>query len=392
MVSGKRYKVLALAGGIIFIDMVGYGIVIPILPLYSSSLGATTTKIGLLFSSYSLVFLIALLPLCSGVDKYGKRYPIIFGMLLLGVSSLLYAASHSLMQLTLSRLLQGFAAACTWAAALPLASQVTSKEKRGLELSVISLASGLGLILGPVIGGMGSFHTPFYISAVFSFLLALFCFIYLEEPEEVKKHKEYKNLKEKISKLLKQKEVQCSCLGVVLCWSAWGMIEVLFPLYLNALDYSRFMIGILFGVSGLTFAVFQPLAGIFSDRKGRTLPIILGLLTLSFFVPVPFHLTSLSHLLLSIALLGMVSAFVYTPTLSLIGDAVAFENQGVAFGLNTWMFSVSYLIAPWVGGIIADASTFQLPFYMCSLVLMVGSFIILKIAKSMRRKGVEFGE
>ena len=73
MVLDKRHKVLALASCVLFIDMVGYGIVIPILPLYASTLGATSTKIGFLFASYSFVFLFALLPLCYLVDSYGKR-------------------------------------------------------------------------------------------------------------------------------------------------------------------------------------------------------------------------------------------------------------------------------------------------------------------------------
>lgn len=88
MVLDKRHKVLALASSVLFIDMIGYGIVIPILPLYASTLGATTTKIGFLFASYSFVFLFALLPLCHIVDNYGKKKPIVLGMLLLGITSL----------------------------------------------------------------------------------------------------------------------------------------------------------------------------------------------------------------------------------------------------------------------------------------------------------------
>jgi hypothetical protein len=52
MALDKRYEVLALASGVLFIDMIGYGIVVPILPLYASTLGATTTEIGFLFASY----------------------------------------------------------------------------------------------------------------------------------------------------------------------------------------------------------------------------------------------------------------------------------------------------------------------------------------------------
>jgi MFS transporter, DHA1 family, solute carrier family 18 (vesicular amine transporter), member 1/2 len=385
MVLEKRHKVLALASSVLFIDMIGYGIVIPILPLYASTLGATTTGIGFLFASYSFVFLFALLPLCHVVDNYGKKKPIVLGMLLLGISSLFYAFSTSLFLLTISRMLQGFSASLTWAAALPLASQATTEDRRGLEMSIISIAIGLGSILGPVIGGLGSFHTPFYFLALVTFCLGFLCLFSLEEPEEVRKHKEYSKLKEKIIRLLQVKEVQCSCLAVVFCWFFWGMLEVLFPLYLQAGSYPRFVIGILFGVSGIAFVIFQPVAGIFSDRVGRMLPILLGLLFLALIAPMPFHLITLSYLLVSMAFLGLVSAFIYAPTLSLIGDAVPKEDQGIAYGLNTWMFSVSYIVGPWLAGILADAFSLQAPFYVCSMVMIIGSVIVFKIAKKIKQ-------
>jgi len=385
MILDKRLKVLALASGVLFIDMIGYGVVVPILPLYASRLGATATEIGFLFASYSFVFLFALLPLCHVVDSYGKKKPVVLGMFFLGISSLFYASSTSLFLLTISRMLQGFSASLTWAAALPLASQVTTENRRGLEMSIISIAIGLGSILGPVIGGLGNFHTPFYFLVLVTFCLGLLCLFSLEEPEEVKKHKEYVKLKEKIVKLWQVKEVQCSCLAVVFCWFFWGMLEVLFPLYLQAGNYPRFVIGILFGVSGVAFVLFQPIAGIFSDRVGRMLPILLGLLFLALIAPIPFHLITLSYLLASMVFLGLVSAFIYAPTLSLIGDAVPEEDQGIAYGLNTWMFSVSYIVGPWFAGVLADIFNLQLPFYVCSVVMIIGSIIAFKIAKKIKQ-------
>ena len=379
MVLDKRYKILALASSVLFIDMMGYWIVILVLPLYAAKLGASTSVIGFLFASYSVVFLFALLPLCHLIDSYGKKKPIVLGMFFLGISSIFYTCSNSLLLLAISRMLQGFSASLTWSAALPLASEVTSEEKRGLEMSIVSIAIGLGSVLGPMVGGLGSFQTPFYFLALFTFGLGLFCLFALEEPEEVRKHKEYANLKEKIIKLLHVKEVQCSCLGVVFCWFFWGMIEVLFPLYLQEGSYPRFVIGILFGVSGTVFVLFQPVAGILSDRVGRMLPILLGLLFLALIVPIPFHLVTLGYLLVAMAFLGLVSAFIYIPTLSLIGDAVPGEDQGIAYGLNTWMFSVSYILGPWLAGILADAFSLQMPFYVCSVVIVIGSVIVFKI-------------
>jgi Major Facilitator Superfamily. len=114
------------------------------------------------------------------------------------------------------------------------------------------------------------------------------------------------------------------------------------------------------------------------------LPILLGLLFLALLAPIPFYLLTLSYLLVSMAFLGLVSAFIYAPTLSLIGDAVPEEDQGIAYGLNTWMFSVSYIVGPWLAGVLADVFNLQLPFYICSMVMIVGSVIVFKIAKKIK--------
>jgi MFS family permease len=87
------------------------------------------------------------------------------------------------------------------------------------------------------------------------------------------------------------------------------------------------------------------------------------------------------------AFLGLVSAFIYAPTLSLIGDAVPEEDQGIAYGLNTWMFSVSYIVGPWLAGILADAFSLQAPFYVCSMVMIIGSVILFRIAKKIKQQG-----
>ena len=131
--------------------------------------------------------------------------------------------------------------------------------------------------------------------------------------------------------------------------------------------------------------LFQPVAGIFSDRVGRMLPILLGLLFLALIAPIPFHLITLSYLLVSMAFLGLVSAFIYPPTLSLIGDAIPEDDEGIAYGLNTWMFSVSYIVGPWLAVILADAFSLQTPFYVCSMVMIIGSVVVFKIAKKIKQ-------
>ena len=369
----ERQKMLAVACAVIFIDMIGYGIIIPILPVYAGNLGASEGQIGFLFSSYSLVLVLTLLPFGLMVDKYGKKHLIVVGMFLLGISSILFATSHSLPQLTVSRMLQGLSASCTWAAALPLAAAAASEGKRGIEMSSVTIATGLGTILGPVIGGLGTIQTPFYICIAFSFLLCFLSLIYLKETPY---KKEYFDLKEKLKRILKQSEVQAACIAIGFLYFALGMLEVLFPLYMAGCQYKRITVGLLFGIFGIFFVVVQPIIGAWSDRIGRAFPMILGLSITAVIIPVPFYFITMIPWVLLFIIMGISTAMVFTPTYPLIADGVDLSDQGVAYGLNSWVFSIGYLFGPWLGGVLTESAGIKTPFFLCSAILAMGALSI----------------
>ena len=141
----RRGLILFLLSGIIFTDMMGYGIVIPLMPHYQEKLGIGREEAGFLFASYALVQLLALLPFGEAVDRWGRKKFILVGMGLLAGCSLVFIRASTFGELLWARMIQGMAAACTWTAALPLASEIASEARRGMELSFITL-SGLSLI------------------------------------------------------------------------------------------------------------------------------------------------------------------------------------------------------------------------------------------------------
>ena len=378
----QRKKTLAVASSVIFLDMIGYGIVIPILPIYAQNLGASEEKIGFLFASYSLVLILTLLPFGMMVDRYGKKPFVVGGMSLLSLSSVLYATSHSLSQLTLSRMVQGLSASLTWAAALPLAAEASDETKRGLEMSAITVATGLGTILGPVVGGLGCIQTPFYLCAISSSVVCILALFLLKESEHERK---YFKLWEKLTRIAKKGKVQAACIGVSFLYFAFGMLEVLFPLYMASHHYRRTTIGILFAVLGGSFVVVQPLIGNWSDRIGRTFPMILGLSIAAVVLPLPLHLTTLLSWIGFFILLGLAGAAIFTPSYPLIADAVRPNEQGIAYALNSWVFSVGYLIGPWVGGTLAGTFGMRMPFYLCSTLLLGGAFGIFFVT---RKEGI----
>jgi MFS family permease len=378
MQEKTQRKMLALACAVIFTDMLGYGIIIPILPLYAESLGASEGQIGFLFASYAIALLLTLLPFGLVADLYGRKRLIVVGMFLLGCSSILFATSYSLSQLIASRLLQGLSASCTWAAALPLAASATSAAKRGIEMSALTIAVGLGTILGPIIGGLGSRQTPFYLCAALAFALSFLSLIYLKEIEI---QRGYAGLKQKLTRILRNSGVRAACIGIFALYFALGMFDVLFPLHIASCQYQRVMVGLLFGVFGFSFIALQPAIGIWSDKIGRAIPLALGLLLAAVVIPFPFYFASIAPWVLLLLFLGLAGALAFTPTYPLIADSVAPNDQGVAYALNSSIYAVGYMLGPWLGGVLAGIAGMKVPFFLCSAILAAGAFGTFLVAR-----------
>ena len=162
--------------GIVFttvlIDLIGFGIVIPIVPLYAQKFGATPVQIGLLTGSYALMQLI-FAPIWGRVsDHYGRR-PVILGSLVgSSVAWLMFGFAGALWVLFLARILDGISGA-SYAAAQAYVADITTDEERVRGMGLIGAAFGLGFIIGPGIGGaLGAIdpRLPFIVAAAVAML------------------------------------------------------------------------------------------------------------------------------------------------------------------------------------------------------------------------------
>ena len=145
--------------GIVFttvvIDLVGFGIVLPILPLWAETFGASPVQIGLITASYAVMQLL-FAPVWGRLsDRYGRRPIILVSLAGSAVSALMIGLAGTLLVLFVARVLQGIAGA-SYAAAQAYVADVTTKEERARGMGMIGAAFGLGFILGPAIGAVFS--------------------------------------------------------------------------------------------------------------------------------------------------------------------------------------------------------------------------------------------
>ncbi|TMI78040.1 MAG: MFS transporter [Bacillati bacterium ANGP1] len=173
-VSHRGLIVLFMA---IFIVMMGFGIVLPVLQFYAREVGATPVQIGLLATSYAFMqFLFA--PFWGALsDRIGRKPVFALGLLGYAVSFIIFGLSHQVWELFMARILGGVLSAATLPTAMAYIGDATGEEDRGSGMGLMGAAMGLGFTIGPGIGGiLGrlSLALPFFVGAGLAlFTLAL---------------------------------------------------------------------------------------------------------------------------------------------------------------------------------------------------------------------------
>jgi multidrug resistance protein len=170
---------------IVFIDLIGFGMIIPILPLYAQRFQATEWQIGLLLASYSFMQFLASPVLGWLSDRYGRKPVLLCSLIGSAVGYMLMAGAVSLATLFAARILAGISGASVGTASAYIAD-ITPPENRSKRIGLIGAAFGVGFVLGPAIGGILSHFSvvaPFWFAAILSILNAIVMWIVLPEPE-----------------------------------------------------------------------------------------------------------------------------------------------------------------------------------------------------------------
>jgi DHA1 family tetracycline resistance protein-like MFS transporter len=170
---------------IVFIDLIGFGMIIPILPLYALRFQATEWQIGILLASYSFMQFLASPVLGWFSDRYGRKPVLLCSLIGSATGYILMANATSLAMLFLARILAGVAGASVGTASAYIAD-ITPPENRSKRIGLIGAAFGIGFVLGPAIGGIlsqWSVIAPFWFAAVLSISNAVLMWIVLPEPD-----------------------------------------------------------------------------------------------------------------------------------------------------------------------------------------------------------------
>jgi DHA1 family tetracycline resistance protein-like MFS transporter len=351
----------------VFIDLIGFGMVIPILPFYANTepFNATPVEIGFLVSIYSWMqfFFSPILGRLS--DKYGRR-PVLFVSLLgSAVGYFVIGLAGTLFLVFLGRIIGGITGGNISTAQAYIAD-VTSKENRAKGMGLFGAAFGLGFIFGPALAGILSkygVHVPFYCAAALSLVNAIALYFILPESLKPGARAELPERKNRFVELVASfADPRFSIINLVyfLLVTAFSIMTYAFVLYTAfRFGYNAEQNGYLFAFVGLISIIAQGvLFSIFVKRFGESKLIISGglLMAVSLFA-VPFvgpAYGGLLGLLTGIGAMSIGNAFA-SPSLTSLTSKIAHEHeQGRSLGVMQSSASLARAVGPTIGGFLLN--------------------------------------
>lgn len=190
-----RHRSLLIILGAVLVDMIGFGIIIPLIPFYAEEMGASPFEVTLLFASFSAMQLVAT-PLWGRVsDRHGRRLLLVAGLFASALSHLIYGLAGTLTLLFVSRMTAG-AAGGTISIAQAYVADTTTDDDRAKGMGWIGAASGLGVMLGPGIGGYFSqwgLGMPGFIAAGLAAANAVAALLFLPESRPAHAEAEFRS-------------------------------------------------------------------------------------------------------------------------------------------------------------------------------------------------------
>jgi len=343
----------------IFIDLVGFGIVIPVLPFYVSStrFGATPRSVGLLFASYSVMQFIFAPILGRLSDKHGRRPVLLISIIGTGISFLILGFATTLWVLFLGRILDGITGGNISTAQAYIADS-TTKENRAKGMGLVGAAFGLGFVFGPAIGGVLShwgIGVPFFFAAGLAFANAIL--LYFTLPETVTPDHPARVSAaggrdwHSVMRSIRQPKLGF-VLGIYFLFIvAFSIMTTTFSLFTKfRFGYNAARTGYLFAYVGIIGAFIQGgLIGRLVKRFGELALILVGALLFAislFLIPFAGPHTPLLTLLVVGAAFAVGNALATPSLTSLASKSVSEGEQGIVLGVTQSVASLARAIGP----------------------------------------------
>ena len=392
MTTTSNKSQLAIIFFTVFLYLVGFGVVIPVIPILSRNFGATALQTGLLLSAYSLMqFLFS--PFWGRLsDRLGRRPILLFCLVGEGLSYLLFAWARSLEWLFAARVLAGFFGASLSTASAYI-SDITPKHERSKGMALIGAAFGLGFVVGPALGGglavwghhinpAPHFDTSFSACWVAALCFANFLFGIKFLKESLSEKSESAAKKKRFSVMwhyLNIKTVGSLMTVFLLSSLAMSGMEATLILFMGEKfqwDIKQVSFG--FAYIGVIIIFTQGfLVRRMLPKWGERKVLRLGLLFFAVGLTLIAVSSTLTGMAVAMTLLSLGNGLSNPSTLGSISLLTDSKEQGAAMGVTQSMASLGRILGPAIGGFLYGHIASTAPFWVSGLMAFIGLGIVL---------------
>jgi MFS family permease len=353
-------RLVAVVSAAVFVDTLFYSVIAPLLPGLVAELHLSKLSAGVLTASYPIGTLLGAVPGGVLVARAGAKLTMLAGLAILAISTIAFALLHNIASLDAARLIEGVGGACTWAGGIAWIVGAAPPGRRGALMGrAIGAAIG-GALFGPVIGALA---TAIGRVPAFSVIVVAALALLVETARLPVARVDSDQGVGHLLAALRARRILIGIWLVALPAVASGTITVLAPLRLHDFGAGAAAIAATFLAASAIEAAVAPITGQLSDRRGRVVPLRIGLAVTAALL-VCFDLPSAAFALavLVVAIIGALGVF-WAPAMAMLSDAAELHglDQGLAAALMNLAWAVGQIVGSGASGAIAKSAGDLLP-------------------------------
>ena len=374
-------RLLLTACIISFVCFFGSYMRIPIVPLLATSLGADTVQVGLINGAFMLTAGVLSIPSGLMSDRFGRRLPLMGGLILLAGSSFLLYWSQSLLQMAAIYLMFGVGLSAFSPSLMSHVADFTPPEVLGRAYGWYTMALYGGMTLGPAAGGFLSkamgLRFVFLVSGSLIFAMFFVALVFLPTPPAVHRGAgSHRAVMPALQGLLGNRQLIACLVATLGGCVGFGMFVTFMPLYIRSNGMDTGHVGFVFATQAFANALSRLPSGRLCDRvPDRSLLVTCGLAFFAVALCAFGLCRSLASLMAVAAVMGMSMGVAFTVVCALIADAVPRELRGLAMGCyNTSIYAGMMLSSVGMGTVIRGEG-FSAGFFLSGVVVVLAMFV-----------------
>jgi MFS transporter, DHA1 family, multidrug resistance protein len=368
---------------VMFLVMIGFGIIIPVLPFYAEEMGASPTQLGLLMAVYSLMQLI-FAPFWGKLsDRIGRKPIMMIGIAGLSLSFFMQAMATELWMLFAARIIGGLLSSANMPTAMAYVADITTPENRGKGMGIVGAAVGLGFVFGPAIGGIfskSSMSMPFYLAGTSSLITLVIIFFLLKESLQKDNADGNQSIKQSRWKAFSGPASVLFLLQLLISLSLSGL-EATFAYYAaKRAGLGAIQLGYIFMIMGFAGAMVQGgMVGRLTKKYGEGKVIQGGIIVSAIGFALILLVDSFTTAAIFLSIFGIGNG-VIRPSVSSLLTKTTDAGHGSATGLLSSFDSLGRIVGPPLGGWLFSLSI-GLP-YISGAIISVIAFVLYQFYQS----------